>query len=120
MKEMFTINNVDEITDLNDSYSTKIDNLFTRIAPNFSNDRHSLYRFLQPPPSIYLESTNYSNKITNWNADVHLIANYCFLTKEESSVFALNEQKYYFRDVKYAMSTIIWLAQTKSKLIQTH
>ena len=101
MKEMFTINNVDEIADLNDSYSTKIDNLFTRIQPNFSNDRHSLYRFLQPPPSIYLDSSNYSNKITNWNADVHLIANYCFLTKEESSVFALNEQKYLLRDVKY-------------------
>ena len=101
MKEMFTINNVDEIDDLNDSYSTKIDNLFTRIQPNFSNDRHSLYRFLQPPPSLYLEASNYSNKITNWNADVHLIANYCFLTKEESSVFALNEQKYLLRDVKY-------------------
>ena len=101
MKEMFTINNVDEIDDLNDSYSTKIDNLFTRIQPNFSNDRHSLYRFLQPPPSVYLEASNYSNKITNWNADVHLIANYCFLTKEESSVFALNEQKYLLRDVKY-------------------
>lgn len=101
MKEMFTINNVDEIADLNDSYSTKTDNLFTRIQPNFSNDRYLLYRFLQPPPSIYLESSNYSNKITNWNADVHLIANYCFLTKEESSVFALNEQKYLIRDVKY-------------------
>jgi hypothetical protein len=101
MKEMFTINNIDEIDDLNDSYSTKIDNLFTRIQPNFSNDRHSLYRFLQPPPSVYLEASNYSNKITNWNADVHLIANYCFLTKEESSVFALNEQKYLLRDVKY-------------------
>ena len=101
MKEMFTINNVDEIADLNDSYSNKTDNLFTRIQPNFSNDRHLLYRFLQPPPSIYLESSNYSNKITNWNADVHLIANYCFLTKEESSVFALNEQKYLLRDVKY-------------------
>lgn len=101
MKEMFTINNVDEIADLNDSYSNKTDNLFTRIQPNFSNDRHLLYRFLQPPPSVYLESSNYSNKITNWNADVHLIANYCFLTKEESSVFALNEQKYLLRDVKY-------------------
>lgn len=103
MKEMFTINNVDEIadSDLNDGYSTKIDNLFTRIQPNFSNDRHLLYRFLQPPPSMHLESSNYSNKITNWNADVHLIANYCFLTKEESSVFALNEQKYLIRDVKY-------------------
>lgn len=101
IKEMFTINNVEEITNLNESYSTKIDNLFTRIQPNFSDERHLLYRLLQPPPSLELYESDYDNKITNWNADVHLIANYCFLTKEESSVFALNEQKYLLRDVKY-------------------
>jgi hypothetical protein len=101
IKEMFTINNVEEIEDLNLSYSVKVDNLFTRIQPNFSDERHLLYRFLQPPPSLELYESQYENKITNWNADVHLIANYCFLTKEESSVFALNEQKYLMKDVKY-------------------
>lgn len=101
IKEMFTINNVAEITDLNVSYSKKVDNLFTRIQPNFSDDRHLLYRFLQPPPSLELYEGQYANKITNWNADVHLISNYCFLTKEESRVFALNEQKYLIKDVKY-------------------
>lgn len=101
IKEMFTINNVEEIADLNVTYSTKDDNLFTRIQPNFSDDRHLLYRFLQPPPSLELYESQYKNKITNWNADVHLITNYCFLTKEESSVFALNEQKYLMKDVKY-------------------
>lgn len=101
MKEMFTINNVEEITNVNVSYPMKIENLFTRIQPNFSDDRHSLYRFLQPPPTMNLYESDYDNKLTNWNADVHLIANYCFLTKEESSVFALNEQKYLIKDVKY-------------------
>ena len=101
MKEMFTINNVEEIKDFSSTYSTKIDNLFTRIQPNFSDDRHSLYRFLQPPPSLDINESQYDNKITNWNADVHLIANYCFLTKEESSVFALNEQKYLIKDIKH-------------------
>jgi len=101
VKELFTINNVEEIENLNETYSVKIDNLFTRIQPNFSDERHLLYRFLQPPPSLELLESQYDNKITNWNADVHLIANYCFLTKEESSVFALNEQKYLMKDVKY-------------------
>ena len=101
IKEMFTINNVEEIADLNASYSVKTENLFTRIQPNFSDDRNLLYRFLQSPPSLELYESQYANKITNWNADVHLISNYCFLTKEESRVFALNEQKYLIRDVKY-------------------
>lgn len=101
IKEMFTINNVAEITDLDVTYSRKVENLFTRIQPNFSDDRHLLYRFLQPPPSLDLYESQYDNKITNWNADVHLISNYCFLTKEESRVFALNEQKYLIKDVKY-------------------
>ena len=101
IKEMFTINNVEVITDLTQSYSNKVDNLFTRIQPNFSDDRHLLYRFLQPPPSLDLLESEYDNKITNWNADVHIISNYCFLTKEESKVFALNEQKYLIKDVKY-------------------
>ena len=101
IKEMFTINNVAEITDLDVTYSRKVENLFTRVQPNFSDDRHLLYRFLQPPPSLDLYESQYDNKITNWNADVHLISNYCFLTKEESRVFALNEQKYLIKDVKY-------------------
>lgn len=101
IKEMFTINNVAELTDLTTSYSIKTENLFTRIQPNFSDDRHLLYRFLQPPPSLELYESQYDNKITNWNADVHIISNYCFLTKEESKVFALSEQKYLIKDVKY-------------------
>ena len=100
IKEMFTINNI-ENPDLTTTYLKKVENLFTRIQPNFSNDRHLLYRYLQPPPSIDLSKENYANQITNWNADVHLISNYCFLTKEESRVFALNEQKYLIKDVKY-------------------
>tara|TARA_A100001011_G_scaffold289999_1_gene301356 strand:- start:18 stop:1730 length:1713 start_codon:yes stop_codon:yes gene_type:complete len=105
IKEMFTINNVAEIigNDLSNSYIIKDSNLFTRIQPNFSDERHLLYRFLQPPASLELYESDYGNKITNWNADVHLISNYCFLTKEENTVFALNEQKYLMKDVKYSI-----------------
>ena len=102
IKEMFTINNVEPIEDPTIiEYKKKQENLFTRVQPDFTNERHLLYRFLQQPPSVEILEDDYNNKITSWNADVHLISNYCFLTKEESRVFALNEQKYLIKDVKY-------------------
>ena len=118
IKEMFTINTVENVSDITISYDKKIENLRTRIQPNFSNERHQLYRFLQPPPSMELNQSDYPNQITNWNADVHLISNYCFLTKEESSVFALNEQKYLIKDVKY--TTFYNIAGTSKVKIDTN
>lgn len=67
-----------------------------RVKPNLSDDRFQLYRFLQPPNS----SNEYDNKPTNWNSDVHLVGTYVFLSEEEALVFAKNEQKYLFLDVK--------------------
>ena len=118
--EMFTINNVvskdkdntflEESTSLDDSAGDsvvdyqKLKNAFyQRIQPNFTVDRHQLYRFLQPPPNIQLFEADYQNKVNNWNADVHLIANYGFLTMEESNVFALNEQRYLIKEVKHTV-----------------
>ena len=104
IRELFTINNVVETTTdtvSDESYETKLDNLYKRIAPNSSLDIHSMYRFLQPPPSIELYQDDYNNFSNVWNIDVHMISNYCFLTKEESKVFALNEQKYLLKDIKY-------------------
>jgi hypothetical protein len=37
---------------------------------------------------------------TLWNADVHLNCTYCFLSNEESRLFALQEQKYLFKQVR--------------------
>lgn len=101
IKDLFTINNISDIDDLTKEYNLKVDNLYTRIQPNFTDEKQSLYRFLQPPPTLNLTEGDYQNKMTNWNADVHIISNFCFLTKEESKVFAVNEQKYLIKDVKY-------------------
>lgn len=104
LKELFSINNVTNITDddiADKNYDTLKNELYTRVAPNSSSELHSLYRFLQPPPSIELYETDYQNLSIVWDTDVHIISNYCFLTKEESKVFALNEQKYLIKDVKY-------------------
>jgi hypothetical protein len=69
------------------------------IQPNFNDPLHQFYRFLQSPPDISLNTTSYDDKRTNWNADIHLMSTYCFLSKEESRVFAANEQKYLIKSV---------------------
>ena len=75
-------------------------NNYPYIAPNFNNPLQQFYRFLQPPPDISLNTTNsYLDKRTNWNADIHLISTYGFLSEEESKIFALKEQNYLIKSV---------------------
>jgi hypothetical protein len=65
------------------------------IQPNFNEQQYQFYRFLQPPPDVDISLADvYSDKRTDWNADVHLLSTYCFLSAEESRVFASQEQKY--------------------------
>jgi len=63
------------------------------IQPNFNEQEYQFYRFLQPPPAANITNA-YLDKRTDWNADVHLLSTYCFLSAEESRVFASQEQKY--------------------------
>jgi hypothetical protein len=58
-----------------------------------------MYRFLQTPPSDIIDPEKYENKISTWNADVHLISTYCFLSKEEAQLFANDDQVYLVKDV---------------------
>jgi hypothetical protein len=74
-------------------------NNYPYIQPNFNESLQQFYRFLQPPPDISLNTTSYQDKRTNWNADVHLISTYGFLSEEESKVFAAREQKYLFKSI---------------------
>jgi hypothetical protein len=55
-----------------------------------------MHNFLQTPPNVELK---YEDKRTSWNADIHLISTYAFLTKDEAKVFASKEQKYLIKDV---------------------
>ena len=65
------------------------------IQPNFNEPEYQFYRFLQPPPAVDISTSDvYLDKRTDWNADVHLLSTYCFLSAEESRVFASHEQKY--------------------------
>jgi hypothetical protein len=76
------------------------ENNYPYVAPNFNLYYMQFYRFLQTPPDISLGVTSYTDTRTLWNADVHLNCTYCFLSNAESRIFALNEQKYLFRQVR--------------------
>jgi len=74
-------------------------NNFPYIAPNFNQYYMQFYRFLQTPPDEKLGITSYVDTRTNWNANIHLNCTYCFLSNDESKLFAKNEQKYLFKQV---------------------
>jgi hypothetical protein len=75
-------------------------NNYPYVAPNFNLYYMQFYRFLQTPPDVELGVSSYTDTRTLWNADVHLNCTYCFLSNAESRIFALNEQKYLFRQVR--------------------
>jgi hypothetical protein len=87
--EIFTIC---DVKNSEDNYPT--------IRPNFNNDYMQLYRFLQSPPSKEMNSEDFTEQRNNWNADIHLISTYGFLSDEESKLFASQEQKYLFKEIQ--------------------
>lgn len=92
-----TLKPVQELFQVRDVEDTV--NLGPYIQPNFNNSLYNFYRFLQPPPDVNLNSTSYEITRTDWNADVHLMCTYCFLSEEEAKVFASKEQKYLFKSI---------------------
>jgi hypothetical protein len=74
-------------------------NNFPYVAPNFNQFYMQFYRFLQTPPDITLGPTSYVDIRTNWNADINLNCTYCFLSNDESRLFAKNEQKYLIKQI---------------------
>ncbi|MBU95061.1 MAG: hypothetical protein CL669_05655 [Balneola sp.] len=72
------------------------------VAPNPNDPWQHFYRFLQTPPTADITPNDYKDKgITKneWNADVHLISTYAFLSDEESRLFAANSQKYLIKEI---------------------
>jgi hypothetical protein len=74
-------------------------NMYPYMQPDFNQSQFQMYRFLQTPPAVILEATAYINQVSTWNADIHLLATYCFLSKEETQVFASQDQVYLVKDV---------------------
>jgi hypothetical protein len=80
-------------------------NRYPYIQPDFNQEQYRLYRFLQTPPDVRIDAQYqsivnvYENQIMSWNANVHMMATYCFLSNEESRVFAAEDQVYLVKDV---------------------
>jgi hypothetical protein len=74
-------------------------NNYPVVAPNFNQFYMQFYRFLQTPPDEVLGPTSYVDTRVLWNADINLNCTYCFLSNDESQLFAKNEQKYLFKQV---------------------
>lgn len=92
-----TLRPIQELFRIRDVFDTV--NKFPYIQPDFNRAEMQMYRFLQTPPSVNIDATSYTNYITTWNADVHLISTYCFLSKEEATLFASEDQLYLLKDV---------------------
>ena len=92
---MRPINQLFQIRDVFD----KVNN-YPYISPNFNQYYMQFYRFLQTPPSIDINNPNsYVDTRTLWNTDIHLNCTYCFLSNDESRLFAKQEQNYLFKQV---------------------
>lgn len=94
VQELFTINKIYYPNDPDLEYAVS----GVQIRPNFNEPQYGFYRFLQSPPSVDISNSDiYENQRTNWNADIHLISTYAFLTEDEVRLFASDSQSYLIR-----------------------
>jgi hypothetical protein len=92
-----TLRSIEELYQVRDVFDHT--NGLPLMRPNYTQNQFQLYRFLQTPPSDNLDAENYGNKTNGWNADIHILANYCFLSKEETRTFTSENQVYLIKDV---------------------
>jgi hypothetical protein len=71
------------------------------IRANQSDPKYGFYKFLHSPPPIKTQTDEpvYQDKRTQWNADVHLVSTYCFLSDDEIRIFASQPQKYLIKEI---------------------
>jgi hypothetical protein len=92
-----TLRPINQLFQIRDVFD--VTNNYPYVAPNFNLYYQQFYRFLQPPPDITIGVNSYIDTRTLWNADLNLNCTYCFLSNDESKLFAMNEQKYLFKQV---------------------
>lgn len=78
---------------------TDTDNLYPYVKPDTINPNMQMYRFLHTPPSKRLYTEDYTNQNMIWNADVHLIANYAFLTACERNMMVNRPYSILYKDI---------------------
>ena len=92
-----TMRPIQEIFQVRDVFDVEYN--YPYIQPDFNESRFQMYRFLQTQPSGYIRQEEYSTRFLTWNADIHLLATYCFLSKEETQIFAAEDHVYLIKDV---------------------
>lgn len=103
IQELFQIRDVFDYT-----------NNFPLIQPDFNYQQYQFYRFLQTPPAEVIDPVNYDIQINTWNADIHIIANYCFLSEDEARLFAADSQTYLVKDVfEYRFDNLVGSKRVK-------
>lgn len=118
-----TIRPIQELFQVRDVLDVNSETFYPYVKPDFNQDRFQMYRFLQNPRKQYIiHTTNangelpplngpfpanygqpdpdaYENRIQTWNADIHLLSTYAFLSKEEAKRFAQEDQVYLVKEV---------------------
>ena len=79
-------------------------NNYPYVQPDFNQTQFNMYYFLQSPPAYDMFDPDgladpYENKTNIWNADIHIMATYAFLSNEEARAFAAEDQVYLIKDV---------------------
>jgi hypothetical protein len=92
-----TLRPIEELFQVRDVFDKVND--FPYVRPNLTEERFNIYRFLQTPPAVNISRENYQNTTNTWDADIHLLATYCFLSKEETKTFTAENQVYLIKDV---------------------
>ena len=92
-----TMRPIEELFQVRDVFDTV--NRFPYMRPDLKEDRFQLYRFLQTPPAIDISKDSYGTKMNSWNADIHILATYCFLSKDETKTFTAENQVYLIKDI---------------------
>lgn len=92
-----TLRPIQELFQIRDVFD--ISNNSPYVQPNFNRQEMQMYHFLQSPPSFFLSNAVYPNLTNVWNADIHMLCTYCFLSKTERELFAAKDQVYLVKDV---------------------
>lgn len=107
-----TMRPIQELFQIRDVFDYANNNPY--IQPDFNLAQFQMYRFLQSPPSVDISPENYPNKTQTWNADIHLLATYCFLSEEERTQFAMEDQVYLVKEVfEYTFENMVGTKKVK-------
>jgi hypothetical protein len=107
-----TLRPIQELFQVRDIFDMGNNNPY--IQPDFNQAQFQMYRFLQTPPAVNISAQSYGNLLTTWNADIHLISTYCFLSPDESRLFAQEDQVYLVKDIfRYNFNTVAGASRVK-------